>query len=115
MRHRAKALMPPLWLNIASDLKFRRRDTRDKGILRKTSSVPLRYFQLVVKKKMKRNQLRSNFLHLSNCGKYVQNCDWRKNKKPQLELGYILYEKGVLKSLTFQELAEIISLDVSSI
>lgn len=75
--------MPPLWLNISSDLKFRRRDTSDKGISRKTSSVHQRYFQFIVKKEMNRWQLKPNFKYPSYCEKYVWNCDQRKDKKTQ--------------------------------
>lgn len=88
---------PALWLNISSDLKFRHRDTNDKGILRKTFSVLLRYFQFIVKKEMNRWQLKPNFIYPSDCVKYVRNGDQRKTKTPAWVVWRIIGEGWVLK------------------
>lgn len=85
------------WISLMF-LKFRCRDTSDKGISRKTSWVHLRYFQFIVRKEMNRRQLKPNFRYLSYRVKYVRNCDPRKTKKLQLDLRYILYEKDVFWS-----------------
>lgn len=88
----SKIPLPLLRLSISSDLKFRHRDTSDKGIARKKSSVHLRYFQFIVKKKMNRWQLKLNFIYPSYCVKYVRNCDQRKDKNNP-SLNYVMYFK----------------------